>query len=99
MLSHKKIGAITFIANNEFPKFLGYINTQNNFELLRVHDYITKAIKFDLIYKPVIQYINEQKLLTKKLLTRGASYITSVHNGNVSYYERDSVYVFLNGEL
>ena len=63
MISHKNIGHITFIGNNEFPRFLGYINAQNNFELLRLHDYITKEIKLDFILMPVLQYINENKLL------------------------------------
>ena len=66
MISHKNIGAFTFIANDEFPRFLGYINTQNlnNFELIRLHDNaISKACKLDFIFTPVLQYINENKLL------------------------------------
>ena len=66
MISHKKVGAFTFIANDDFPRFIGYINTQNlnNFELIRLHDSdISKACKLDSIYKPVIDYINENKLL------------------------------------
>ena len=84
MISHKKIGAFTFIAqNDESPRFLGFINA-NNFALIRLHDDISKATKLDLIFKPVLQYINENKLLT-----RGALYTTSAGNGNVQYYMRD----------
>ena len=66
MLSHKNIGAFTFIASDDFPSFIGFINTQNsnNFELIRLHDKdISKACKLDFILTPVIQYINENKLL------------------------------------
>ena len=68
MISHKIIGVFTFIANDEFPQFLGFINTQNsnNFELIRLHDKdISKACKLDFIFTPVIQYINENNLLKK----------------------------------
>ena len=59
------MGVFNFISNNEFPRFVGYINTQNvnNFELIRLFDDINDAYKLAFIINPVRQYINENNLL------------------------------------